>query len=322
MDISLPTEFSEINTNDVVAVDSCHRNELVPLFGNESLTKIISFSCSQRGVYYVDNYELNCHSFFMDEEYLKIYPLNEQVFVYPSAVNNGKFMRKFQTLYGNIITNDFHYEDVFTLRGVREYQPYDSQKRINWNATAKLVQLMVNDYEHTTNRRVVIFLNLALDQLSQERVIGEESIRLVKSWCLNLDKAGIQCDVYTNGVDFETGKSVKIETSSVNKKYMEYVNEALSRIKLCDIEGSFSQEYREIMRQRSRDNFIILVSAFQHEEFQKALVEDLRCLDNFSWIIPVYTNSDYRPCEELHDKTIAWDVYWRKERDGHFASNK
>lgn len=322
VDFSLPTEFTEINTNDVVAIDSWHRNELFSLFSHQTATRIISFSCAQRGVYDLSGYSLNCHSLFLDEEYLKDYPLERRIFVYPAAVNNGKFIKKFQTLYGNILTNDFHYEDVFTIRGIREYQPFDSQKRINWTATAKLGQLMVNNYEFTTNRKVVIFLNLAMDLLSQERIIGEESIRLVKSWCMNLDKAGIQCNVYTNGVDFETGELVRIEKEHINKKYMECVNEGLSRIKIRDVDGRFSDEYRELMELYAKDHYVLVISAYQHEHFQKDLITAMAGSENYSWIIPVNTNSDYRPCEAIKKHAIAWDVYWRKEREGGLVTVK
>ena len=322
VDFGLPAEFSEINTNDVVAVDSWHRNELFSLFSNQAATRIISFSCSQRGVYYLKGYELNCHSFFLDEEYMKKYEMDEQIFVYPSAVNSAKFVQKFQTLYGNILTNDFHYEDVFTIRGIREYQPYDSQKRINWSATAKLGELMVNNYEYTTNRKVVIFLNLAMDQLAQERIIGEESIRLVKSWCMNLDKAGIQCNVYTNGVDFETGEFVKIEKERIGKKYMEAVNESLSRIKIRDVAGRFPEEYGDLMQVYAKDHYVLVISAYQHEQFQTDLLGALKNTENFTWIIPVYTNSDFRPCNSLKKHVIAWDVYWRKEREGGLVTGK
>lgn len=312
---SMPTTFREINTNDVVIVDSWRRNELFSLFSNQAATRILGFSCDQRGVYRLEDYDLNSHSFFLDEEYQKSFKLDKQIFVYPAAVNSSKFIEKFQTLYGNILTNDFHYEDVFTLRGIREYQPYDSMKRINWNATAKLGNLMVNNYEYTTNRKVVIFLNLALDQLSQERIIGEESIRLVKTWCMNLDKSGIQCNVYTNGVDFETGKYVKIEKENISKKYMEVVNESLSRIVIRDVDGRFPQEYRDAMEMYSKDHYIIYISAYQHDSFQDDLLKLMKKSNNFTWIIPVYTNSDFRPKEPLREHVIPWDVYWRKERN-------
>ena len=311
---SLPQEFQEINTNDIVAVDSWRRNEMFSLFSHQRVSRVLKFICRQRGVYSLDEYQVDNRSFFLDEEYAKTYPLDRQIFVYPAAVESGRFIEKFQSIYGTIMSNDFHYEDVFTIRGIREYQPFDSQKRINWNATAKLGRLMVNNYEYTTNRKVVIFLNLAVDQLSQERVIGEESIRLVKTWCMNLDKQGIQANVYTNGIDCMSGREVFVCKENLKKKYMETVNESLARIKIKDVSGRFSEEYRNLLRGFAKDHYILVISAYQHECFQQDLVDILKETGNLTWIVPVNTNSDYRPCAQLKGHTISWDVYWRKER--------
>jgi len=322
VNFALSPLFKEIDTNDIVVLDSHRRNELFSLFANQSATRRLAFSCDQRGVYYLEKYELNSYSLFMDEEYAIEYPVNKQIMVYPAAVNPMRFKREFNNIYGMIMSNDFHYEDVFTVRGVREYQPFDSQKRINWNATAKLGQLMVNNYEYTTNRKVVIFLNLAFDQLSQERIISEESIRIVKTWCMYLDKAGIQCNVYTNGADFETGKNVVIEKENLNKKYMEVVNESLTRIKVRDVQGDLSEEYRQLVDLYSKDHYIIFVSAYEHDSFQEELLRLKQKSNNFSWIIPIYTNSDFRPKDALRNHVVAWDVYWRKERvDGIVSGN-
>jgi uncharacterized protein (DUF58 family) len=51
-------------------------------------------------------------------------------------------------------------EDPFEYRGMREYQPYDDMKSINWKATAKTGDFKVNLHDFTTVRSVRIFLNL------------------------------------------------------------------------------------------------------------------------------------------------------------------
>ena len=311
---SLPQNFRELRSNDVNIIDSWRRNELFALFSGQTAERTLIFQCEQRGIYRLSEYALMNRSFFLDETYEKKYPLDRKLFVYPSAVNRDRFYRIFQTLYGSILTNDFHYEDVFMLRGIREYQPFDSQKRINWAASAKLGNLMVNNYEYTTNRKVIIFLNLAMDQLAQERTIGEESIRLVKTWCMNLDASGIQCNIYTNGIDAETGKFVKLETEYLNKKYMEAVNETLTRIVIKDVEGVFLNHYAEEIEKYCRDYYFLFVSAYQHSDFQQELTEIAAKTKSFSWIIPVNNNSDFRPVEVLQGHAVAWDVYWRKER--------
>ncbi len=311
---TLPQNFRELRTNDNNVIDSWRRNELFALFSGQRAERTLVFSCEQRGIYRLKEYELNCRSFLMDQDCSRKYAMEAVLYVYPSAVNMRRFLTRFQTIYGSIIANDFHYEDVFQIRGVREYQPFDSQRRINWIASAKLGSLMVNNYEYTTSRKVVIFLNLALDQLAQERMIGEESIRLVKTWCMRLDKNGIQCNIYTNGTDAESGEYVRLEKENIRKNYMEAVNEALTRIELRDSEEDFFGCYAEELDRCKKDHFILIISAYQRPSFQKDLLALAAETGNFSWIIPVNNNSDFRPDTRLRKHAVAWDVYWRRER--------
>ncbi len=53
-------------------------------------------------------------------------------------------------------------EDVFSFAGVREYRSTDAFRRINYKATARRGELMVNQFDYMMGRRVMIYVNFQM----------------------------------------------------------------------------------------------------------------------------------------------------------------
>lgn len=308
--------------NERVQIDGTERSfkftELFTLMPRQIIKRKISFKCTKRGVYYFDNIELSNQSLFFDENSEVDAAQNVKISVAPSCVDMNSFVRSFRVLFGSIITNDFENEDEFLIKGIREYQPYDGFRSVNWSATAKLNQLMVNTYEHVTNRKVVVFLNLDPDQVAQNEDIAEESIRLAKTWCLNLAQNGIEPNLYTNGVHAESGEYVVVEKQGFQRNYMLQIDEALSNIVIRENDKTFGEIYNEIISSYAKDYYIILISAYQHEDFQNEILDLNRQTEKFTWIIPVNSMSAFRPDNLLAGHTVKWESVWKRECQSEF----
>lgn len=63
---------------------------------------------------------------------------------------------------GSIIVNEKKYEDLSLYRSIRDYQPGDEIKRINWKASAKYNKLFTNEYQNSINAPVFIYLEMDL----------------------------------------------------------------------------------------------------------------------------------------------------------------
>jgi uncharacterized protein (DUF58 family) len=99
--------------------------------------------------------------------------LNQQVLVYPSVAPTDKMQQVLPLITGEMETN---------LRGlgsdlyrIRDYEPEDSSRHVDWKATAKSGQLKVREYTREDERSLcVIFDNPApgvLDEAHYERAI-------------------------------------------------------------------------------------------------------------------------------------------------------
>lgn len=317
----LPNTLAEVEMEQKKPCDSWEREELFSLLSYQEITRTMTFYCQQRGVYNLSEVRLKNKSFLLDAVCEQRVPVDSQLTVYPSCVDMRQFALRFQTLFGMVLANDFHYEDVFMVRGVRPYQPFDSWKNINWNATAKLGGYMVNNYEYTTSRRVAIFLNLTPDGRMQHREVMEESIRLAKTWCVNLDKSGVQCSVYTNAMEEDGSDCIFVDKDHLEEKYTTAVDKALSRIVLERVrEEPFCDLWREQIEKCRKDYYLVFISAYQHEDFQEGLAELVEQAGNFVWILPLTGGGVYRGRKEFETNVIVWDVYWKRERNDKILS--
>ena len=122
-------------------------------------------------------------------------------------------------------------EDPFEYRGIREYAPYDEMKTINWKATARTGDLMVNIRNYTSLRAVRIFLNLADTGILKNEQLVELCISIAARFAGELLEQGIRVAVYANGKDVLTGDPMKMQPSA-GPGHMESINRAFARISL------------------------------------------------------------------------------------------
>ena len=87
---------------------------------------------------------------------------------------------------GNLITRNTFYEDLTRPRSLRDYSPGDESKRINWKASAKNFNLLVNEYEPSLSYPVVVFLNADIREYAIKKREShiERAIEAVAAVCL------------------------------------------------------------------------------------------------------------------------------------------
>jgi uncharacterized protein (DUF58 family) len=87
---------------------------------------------------------------------------------------------------GALITPNPLYEDITRGRSLREYRDGDEPRRINWKASARVGNLMVNEYESTLSYPLMIFLNLNPYEypLKKRENFMERAIETAAALCL------------------------------------------------------------------------------------------------------------------------------------------
>lgn len=316
--VSRDLQFEDSRQNDVT--DYYNRNELFSLLMFQRVTRRLNFRCKKRGVYTIKTASLLGSGLLMSEEYLLEFPTDTELIVYPGSVNSNRFERMFETMMGNVSTHRFLHEDPFSFRGIRDYQPGDPMKSVNWKASAKAMDLKVNVLDFTTEQRVEVYLNLNRETLGMDNEVLEESIRLAKTFAARLAKMGMQTALYTNGLHYESHEVVCVETGS-GDGFLELANEALAKIRLKDsafakMESEFDAPdfcsmYGEQCRESGQEHYKIFISNYHHADFLELLESMVKQGQSISWVLPVEsTVSPIQLPDLLRERTTLWGMQW------------
>lgn len=146
--------------------------------------------CNYRG-----NYEIGIKS-VQFEDFFGLFSLTyknmetKHITVYPKIVFLERFKLKtnYMSETKSVLNNRF--EDMTTVSDIRKYAYGDSLKKIHWKLTAKTRNMMVKNFQSTTQTSSVIFLDLQKNPYSHEinTIIEDkvlESAISVIYYCLN-----------------------------------------------------------------------------------------------------------------------------------------
>lgn len=276
--------------------DKFYRNDFFTVRGMEKVTRKLKFKGIHRGVYSIDNLDLNVNDFFMANTYSTEVDVRTTIYVYPKPFESPEFLKSFQQLYGELLTRRHLLEDPFEFRGIREYAPYDTMRSINWKATAKTGVLKVNQKNYTAQKAIRIFMNLEDDGVLKREECVEASIQVAAGLSKCFLSQGMKVSVYCNAGDMFTGEKIVCEANAGSRQYMDILR-ALTR---CDIKNiyPFTENFgRELFQ--NKESFTCLISPNQYSDF----VELLKAFDQkkgrFVWFYPVWEMSEPKICEEL-----------------------
>lgn len=266
--------------------DQYYRNDMFRVGGGERVTRRLKFSGGRRGYYTIDEISLVSTDLFFLSQMLADKPVRTQLYVYPRPYDSSRFRQALVRMNGEMLSRRRLLEDPFEYRGIREYQPYDDMRSINWKATAKSGNFMVNQRNYSTLRNVRIFFNIQDDNVLKKEEWVEMSLRIVASLCVFFLKQGIQVACYGNGVDILTHDPVSID-SKMGQQQMDAIYKALARIDTAQQVPSFGDTFGERIFGDFRDAFTCFVAPNQYEDFVDILTRYKETGRPFFWFYPV-----------------------------------
>ena len=189
--------------------DRSYRRDVFALGVRQKITRTLEFQCVKRGYYRIDEAGLNVRSLMLTRKYLTDLPQNTEFYVLPRPVPADRIAIPFSQIMGTVLSRRKVYDDPFEFAGLRDYARGDPRKDINWKATARTGDLLVNMHESTLSQKVAVLLDLEGLGVQQADVLNEEAVRIASSLCARLLAAGVEVDVYSNGTDALTGTPLR-----------------------------------------------------------------------------------------------------------------
>ncbi len=261
--------------------DQFYHNDVFGLNGGERVTRMFSFVPSRFGYYHINGLELVAYDIFFTVKELEERPVDQTLYVYPKPFHTEKFSFYLRQLNGDILTNTKAMEDPFEFRGIREYQPYDDMRSINWKATAKTGDLKVTQKNPTSSKEMRIILNMEDVGIRRKEDQLCDCVRVAAGLAQHFTKQGMKTALYTNALDLFTNQPARVE-ANIGTGHMRELCRQLARLQLNKEVVSVTDCFADLMRDTT-ENMTCFVSCNAYREFSDMLLQYKDAGNEFVW---------------------------------------
>jgi len=187
------------------------------------------------------------------------------VVVYPRIIKSVKLDKLMGGLIGDLSVKRFIMEDPILTIGTRDYTGREPLKQVSWKQTAKMNQLMVKQYDYTTELQVSIILDVSYDATLDDYLsddIYESCYALTSTIVKILNHQKIPFEFMTNAIiegNFEN-KKISTITQNLGSHHLSRVLELLGRGGY-GAEGSFEDLMNAVKGNRTQNQSIIVITS-------------------------------------------------------------
>ena len=288
--------------------DFLYREDMLTMKAFSKHTRKIKAQCSKRGYYVFPRVGITTSDLFLIERFNKDFENDSHLVVLPEVINADLMKMLTSVTLSELQCRRTLLTDPFTLAGIREYGPNDPMNSINWKASAKTGELMVNQNASTCAQKVHIFVNLSTYNQKRSVSLLEKSISLAYTYLCELAELKIPSSIYTNGLDILTDSPVVSETD-LGSESLEERGIMLARIDLKKTAVPFEEILEKYIPSTDRDDFILLISPQFNGSFRPALANIKMRRPSLHWIMPSYKiTPDANPEPAIADSYTRWEV--------------
>ncbi len=246
--------------------DRYHRNDVFSVMGQQQIIRQLQFRTTKRGYYVIDHLDLVVHDLFMRASFANKQANHTALYVYPALLTDRHSLSLTSSIIGDMAQTDL-YEDPLSFRGIREYMSGDSMRYMNWKATAKTNELMVNTYFDIQNTEVVLLFNLDTDVIQRNDKLQEYMICVVATLLHHMNAKGYALRLAINITDPLTEEVIVTDVGK-GQEHFQSLLENLARLdlsrSLTSFEDFFHDKYTLFNRTNSNTSYVI-VSNYRKE---------------------------------------------------------
>lgn len=296
--------FEFDNYENASVTDCYHRNDAFSIMGNQKITRTLTFKATKRGVFTISGVTLTAKDFFMTRSFAIGVDCYDILYVFPRKLDVPELTIYFNSVLGDIETKKGLLEDPYTFRGIREYDRRDNMSKINWKASAKSGELMVNQYAYSWEPRVKILLNLDTNLMIKADYMSELCIELASSIAEYYIHKGVSVGLTSNGLD-KKKQPLGALSSGTTMEHMITIDKYLASIDgNSEIEGFF-EVIDSLMDSYDRDSTYVVISSYHKEnlllklDYMKSKGMDIHML------VPYF---DIQGISDRRDYMYDWEV--------------
>lgn len=266
--------------------DKFYRNDIFQIGALEKVTRVLRFTAGRRGYYTIAEADLVASDLFLTAQYTATADIgHSSLYVYPKPFSHPEFRQSLKQLSGQVLTKRHLLEDPFEYRGIREYQPLDDLKSINWKATARTGEFKVNQKNYTAEKSVRIFINLEDTGILKKEDCVEASLQIATALLLLFLEQGMQVAVYCNGVDVLHNEPCILEAGG-GIRQREAVLRSFALIDTSKPVRSFSELFSSRLSESSGALMTCIVSPNAYDNFASLILQYHTRHPDMKWFLP------------------------------------
>lgn len=275
-----------MDTKGSRTTDKFYRNDIFHIGRMEKVTRVLRFTAGRRGYYTIREADLVASDLFLTAQYTAAIAIDHcSLYVYPKPFSHPEFRQSLKQVSGEVLAKRHLLEDPFEYRGIREYQPMDDLKSINWKATARTGEFKVNQKNYTAEKSVRIFINLEDTGILKKEDCVEASLQIATALLLLFLEQGMQVAVYCNGVDVLHNEPCILEAGG-GIRQRQAVLRAFALIDTSKPVRSFSELFGSRLSEASGAIMTCIVSPNVYDDFASLILQYHTHHPDMKWFLP------------------------------------
>lgn len=303
-----PTSLEFLDMTNSTLSDLVYREDMLTMKPNSRHTRRIKVKCAKRGYYSFVRVNLTTSDILLMEKITRTFDNDANITILPELIPLPDLKTLMSITFSDVVQRRTLLTDPFSFAGIREYQPWDPMRSINWTATARAGDFMVNQNASTSTRQVSIFLNLEFYNIKESQALLEKAISLAYSYACELNNQGIPSQIFTNGRDAITGSAVIDALAAENGDNLKR-GLALARIDIGAGVIPFADLIDEYIQNTGANDYIVVISPKYDATFRPVLLDLKRKRPSLLWVMPCYrTTTEVEMEPELRSNYMRWEV--------------
>ncbi len=194
--------------------DQNYRSDVFSCMPWQQIRRRLEFTCTKRGYYPIRQAEAVSYDLFWGGHFTETLPVDTALYVYPRTIDPPRLALPLRVLTGAAAARQALQQDPFELASIREYQPGDPFRGINWKASARTGQLESNVFAPAASLQVSFLVDCGGSGGWEDDGLKEETLRLCASLAGALIGDGVPVSVRTNGQDCLTGQESVLQAGA------------------------------------------------------------------------------------------------------------
>lgn len=268
------------------------------LRGYQKCRRVWKVHCDRRGVMTIDNAVIAVSDLLGMSKRAKTFSVTNSVKVLPAPADMDAGTLSGDLFIGNMQVRRFVLPDPFMISGAREYTGREPMNRIHWAQTARTGNLMVYNNEFTTERRMMIILNMQRSAGAYRQSMPESILEpQIKSAAFALDlctKMNAECSLAVN-----SEKTLIIPPSEGYEHTMNVLR------RLAELENMCGERMEDLLSRLDFNEFtdVVLITATVSDtirEFLTGLNGKGKCCKIFTVGLDIDEETLAPVCETVH----------------------